>query len=303
MQRLGRRAKAFTLIELLVVIAIIAILIGLLLPAVQKVREAAARIRCQGNLRQVVLALHNFHGERGTFPKAGDVGTELSWHVEILPLIEQGALYSNIDKSIGSYTAANKIQWAQQKVNLYLCPASLTEKMGVGPLDNVNTPDLWANQPPYTTHYYGVLGPKGTNPLTSQAYLVNNLGPHGGFAEQGFFTRDAFRRTSDIQDGLSNTFAVGELSWSNAITGTRYRAWIRGCDSNLTCGGCRNIVNGINTYAIGNFSDVAFGSSHPGGTHFGMGDGSVRFVGERIKLSIYLATASRNGGEADIEAP
>jgi prepilin-type N-terminal cleavage/methylation domain-containing protein/prepilin-type processing-associated H-X9-DG protein len=296
-----RCSPGFTLIELLVVIAIIAILIGLLLPAVQKVRDAAGRIRCQNNLRQVVLALHSYHGDKGRFPKSGDAVNELSWHVEILPQLEQHALYTNIDKGPGLFTAPNKLRWAQEKVGMYLCPSGLLEKMGVGPTDNINTPELWNNQPPYTTHYYGVFGPKGVNPLTGLAYKVENLGPHGGFAEQGFFTRNVSRKMSDVEDGTSNTFAVGESSWFNPITGTRYRAWLRGCDTNLTCAGCRNVVNGINTYAIGTFTDMAFGSSHTGGTNFGMADGSVRFVSERIRLSIYLATSSRNGGEIEID--
>src|SRR5881275_961349 len=92
---------AFTLIELLVVIAIIGILIGLLLPAVQKVREAANRMRCANNLKQLGLGLHNFHGAYGAFPKAGKLSNELSWHVFILPFMEQEALYRQFSFATG----------------------------------------------------------------------------------------------------------------------------------------------------------------------------------------------------------
>src|ERR1700683_2777381 len=102
-----RGRRVFTLIDLLVVIAIIAILIGLLLPAVQKVREAAARAKCQNNLKQIALGLHNYHDSHGTFPKcSAQQGVNLpnvGWHVFILPYIEQPALYSQIDTTATSY--------------------------------------------------------------------------------------------------------------------------------------------------------------------------------------------------------
>src|SRR5262245_14316419 len=191
-----RSRNAFTLIELLVVIAIIGILIGLLLPAVQKVREAAARAKCQNNMKQIGLALHMFHETYGGFPKAGKLSNELSWHVFILPFIEQDALYRQFSLSAGSYCGAGgtgplKNEHAvRNKVLTYLCPSSSAETMLLNPPNFTNPPELVGGQPPYTTHYYGIMGPKGVNPATGQGYTWDNYGSHGGFARQGIFMRD-----------------------------------------------------------------------------------------------------------------
>src|SRR5436190_1582522 len=101
-----RCRRAFTLIELLVVIAIIAILIGLLIPAVQKARATIQRIQCQNNLHQIGVGLHNYENSNGSFPKAGEVTTELSWHVYLLPYIEQRNLYEQFSFAAGSFNGA-----------------------------------------------------------------------------------------------------------------------------------------------------------------------------------------------------
>jgi prepilin-type N-terminal cleavage/methylation domain-containing protein/prepilin-type processing-associated H-X9-DG protein len=300
--RQQNRPSAFTLIELLVVIAIIAILIALLVPAVQKVREAANRTRCQNNLKQLGLALHNYIGEYGNFPAAGDRTTELGWHVFILPYIEQLNLYQQIDTTTrGAYTINGRREFGQTKVVTYLCPSSRAERPLTYSPHNVYTPEFEppnANgSPPYTTHYYGVLGPKGLNPATGSDYLWNNSGSHGGFAQQGVFQQEKVTRILDVRDGTAHTLAVGELSWVNEVSGTRYRTWIRGCHNSTACSSAKNVQNAINTPGIGDFDDIAFGSMHPGGANFCMADGSVQFLSQGINLGVYKSLASRDGGE------
>src|SRR5437667_4384454 len=122
---------AFTLIELLVVIAIIAVLIGLLLPAVQKIREAANRLKCQNNLKQIGLGLHNYHDANGAFPPAGVALTQLGWHVYLLPFIEQDNLYKKFDLTTpGSnyLLSPGRRELGQQRVAVYLCPSALFER-------------------------------------------------------------------------------------------------------------------------------------------------------------------------------
>jgi prepilin-type N-terminal cleavage/methylation domain-containing protein/prepilin-type processing-associated H-X9-DG protein len=296
------RRRAFTLVELLVVIAIIAILIGLLLPAVQKVREAASRLRCQNNLKQLGLALHTYHDAYLHFPPGGVTTSELSWHVLILPYIEQGNLYNQFNLGPGSFDGANgtgphKNEYAANRIAPFLCPSSPVERMEVL---NDDAPELIGGANgvlPYTAHYYGVMGPKGTNPVTGQPYGWMNVGGHGGFATQGVLGKDSKVSLSLIPDGTSNTFAVGELSRTNAPAANRYRSWVRGCDTAPVCAGCRNVVNPINAPSVATFSDIAFGSQHSGGTNFLLADGSVRFVSEGINLDVYKAAASRDGGE------
>jgi prepilin-type N-terminal cleavage/methylation domain-containing protein/prepilin-type processing-associated H-X9-DG protein len=314
MSRQKTPRTAFTLIELLVVIAIIAILIALLVPAVQKVREAAARSECQNNMKQIGLALHNFHNVFQGFPKAGKLTNELSWHVYILPFIEQDNLYKQFNLAPGTFngppnnTGPMKNELALNRISMFLCPSSNVEAMLLNAPNNADLPEVINNVVPYTTHYYGIMGPKGNNPVTGQPYLWNNQGVHGGFALQGIFLQDTVAagnspgpdvgvRIAQILDGTSNTLMVGELSWENNVTGTRYRSWVRGCDTAPVCSGCRNVTNAINNPSIATYNDIAFGSMHQGGTNFLMGDGSVRFIEESINLGTYWALASKDGDE------
>jgi len=307
-----RIRRGFTLIELLIVIAIIAVLIGLLLSAVQSTRKSADVLRCQNNLNQLGKALNLFHENYGGFPKAGKRVNELSWHVYILPQIEQGNLFDLFPLAAGDYTDSDKLTLALNKVPIFLCPSSPIDRQLTTAPNHTNSSEFINGQMTFTTHYYGVIGPKGPNPATGADYIWTNTGSHGGFAEQGIFQRDTkatntnlgpepgFDHTS-ITDGSSNTFLVGEMSWSNPVTGTRYRTWIRGCDNDGVCAGSRNIVNAINSPSIALFNDISFGSTHIAGANFVMADGSVRMVKESIDLEVYRGLASRNGGEVKLD--
>jgi prepilin-type N-terminal cleavage/methylation domain-containing protein len=308
------KRKGFTLIELLVVIAIIAILIGLLLPAVQKVREAAARMKCQNNLKQLGLGVHSYHDTYSRFVPAGNIKIGISWHVGILPYIEQTALFNKVSQTAGNYI--NVVgKWdipVNNRVATFLCPSQTeAEKMILAPTPphNVNLPEVINNQPPYTTHYYGVAGPAGVNPLTAANYINEaNDATHGRMGKQGMFQRTDTVKLESIIDGTSNTLMIGEMSWSpgtitpSNIAGSRFRGWTRGCEDpvvtgSAVCAGIKTISNAINAYSNTLFNEMPFGSQHTGGTNFAMGDASVRFLNASININAYRAAASYNGGE------
>jgi prepilin-type N-terminal cleavage/methylation domain-containing protein/prepilin-type processing-associated H-X9-DG protein len=294
----------FTLIELLVVIAIIAVLIGLLLPAVQKVREAANRMKCANNLKQIGLALHLYHGNEGAFPPGATVSNNLSWHVYVLPYLEQDALYGQIDKGPGPFNGGPnqegpaKNVLALNRLAVYLCP-SATEEHATHPSST-----LLDGRRTYAKHYFGVMGPKGTNPAGGTYQFDPNASGQGGFALQGVLGRDSRVRLGDITDGASNTLLAGEISQP----GGDGASWVRGIAFGTTVAAAngmsasKNVNYGINILltpqSANQFNDISFSSYHPGGAQFVLADGSVRFVAEGINSSVYKAAASRDGGES-----
>ena len=307
---------AFTLVELLVVIAIIGILIALLLPAVQAAREAARRAQCSNNLKQITLAMHNYHAATKVLPPGSIISNNLAWNVMILPYIEQQPLYDLFDFREGPFNGGsnregpNKSIHALNRVEAFLCP-SATRLYATHPSSTLLNPE----RKTYASHYFGVAGPKGPNPFGGTYLVERESNGYGGFALDGVLFKNSAIRIGDVIDGTSNTLAVGEIAWPRGGTygsqdggtdgGGDGANWVRGIAFGTTdaqisgSSSCKNVVDGINVLPT-LFNDISFSSKHPGGAQFGMCDGSVRFVSENVDLLVYKSTASRDGGEVKI---
>lgn len=171
----NRTRYAFTLVELLVVIAIIGILIALLLPAVQAAREAARRLQCSNNLKQLGLALHGYHSAMNVLPPGGLRDNQLSFLVMLLPYMEQEALYNRANFNAGTYFMPGKLDLSVNSISELLCPSCPQRYSN---LDLYNYEEYWPSKDPggkntYTTHYVGIMGPNGLNPFTGQDYEEN----------------------------------------------------------------------------------------------------------------------------------
>ncbi len=292
------RRRGFTLVELLVVIAIIGILVALLLPAVQAAREAARRSECSNNLKQLGLALHNHHDTHKVLPPGGTgpatnaptgptqpypYTANLGWLVYILPFIEQASLYEQFSFT-ANFDAAPNTTLVPTLVSGYQCPSGVVVDSMLGPTGKTN-------------HYYGNMGPRGTNPTTSIAYNTKAGSTHGAISLHGVLGPNTKIRFADVTDGTSNTLAVGEISRKDANC---FRPWTRGWDGNAM-GTAKNVVYPINSTpynGASNFNDVSFMSHHPGGAMVLRVDGSVTFLSQTVAMNVYLSFASRDGGES-----
>ncbi|QDS96729.1 Type II secretion system protein G precursor [Roseimaritima multifibrata] len=288
--RISRRG--FTLVELLVVIAIIGVLVGLLLPAVQAAREAARRMQCSNNMKQLGLALHNYHDVNKRFPPCSiDGGGKIGILVRLLPFMEQQNLFEQV-RYDGNYV--QNLPMAQNRIDGFLCPSG-PEQFSVSTA--ANEADL------YTTHYYGNSGPIGTNAQTNQTYVRDTTRENASFGEyatDGVFQLRSNLRFADITDGTTNTIGMGEVSYEQYKF---YRAWTRGLYwyNGVALLSTKNHKWPINAAKNGGFTmtfnNGGYGSQHPSGAMFGMMDGSVRFVSETIDMTAYRAAASRGSGE------
>lgn len=287
------RSSGFTLIELLVVIAIIAILIALLLPAIQQAREAARRTQCKNNLRQIGLALHNYHDRSRCFPPSTVVARNgadtgwWSWITRVLPDLEQRPLYEQFDLREDIWANCHKYRpYTSQRLAVLKCPS---DPHGEGVFES---DDECAGGEVYAlTNYLGCRGSESQEP-NADGFYPDEISGNGIFAGVNRVTRMAH-----IPDGSSQTILVGERpahpdaywGWWAAGLGVDYH----GLGDNVL-----DVSDGLYQGVPGNYLDLLhYWSMHAGGAHFTLCDGSVRFLSYSIDHDTFLALGSRNGGE------
>lgn len=285
---MGSNRRAFTLVELLVVIAIIGLLVALLLPAVQAAREAARRMQCGNNLRQLGVAMQNYHDTLKTFPPGfmvrGYLGNGTpggwAWGVFLMPYIEQCPLQDRL--SVTEYTLEqvindpNLLPMLQADLSVFRCPSSL-----IGPLrTHQGAPNPKVASANYTC-CRGFFSFTGTTHLTK--------------ANNGLCYGESATRMRDVIDGTSNTFAIGERTAFGAAL-QNDGSWPSWCGPGG--GGAMNTVSSGVSEPPNNTSNGAFSSQHPGGTVFCFVDGSVQFIADTIHASNAGLTTGNLGDPA-----
>lgn len=319
--------RGFTLIELLVVIAIIGVLIGLLLPAVQKVREAANRMKCQSHLKQIGLALHNYESSHGRLPagylstagvgyrdaQTGDWGPGWGWLAILLPYVEQENLFRSLRWDLPCWDATNSTQ-VKLPVPIYLCPSATNPDTTVAITDiNMN---VWQNAVFARANYVHNVG---WNDIWSSPATTNYEDIVTGC--NGVMYRNSRIRFADITDGLSNTVFAGERTpyladavWPGVVPGAKHYSYNQYASSGT--GGPGINYDNAGSYVGANSGPSIYESpqiihppnwpgghtdqmhsQHTGGCNVLMGDGSVRFVEDNIRFSIWQAMCSRSNGE------
>ena len=308
--RPNSRLSGFTLVELLTVVAIVGILIGLLLPAVQMVRESARRTSCQNNLRQIGIAIHLYESSFRELPP-GRIGCDdsgesfglpscppglspeekngASGFVSILPQLELGNLSDQLDindgglwnrdvDDLGWYMCPEKKSGVREEISVYWCPSETASRR-----NSVYTP-VWAATGSYAFSS-GTLGPTATE-------LQNK------YQNDGAFVYKDSRRIGDISDGSSNTFAVGEVIRPDVWESSNIWNYAIG---NADC--LRTTENPLNTQpgtgSVNMLRNGAFASNHPQIGLFLYLDGHVDSVSSQVDLQVYQGASTINGGETN----
>ena len=330
-----RERSAFTLVELLVVIAIIGILIGMLLPAVQQVREAARRSQCQNQLKQLSLGMHNYESAFQHFP-SGVIGDSITsrgfnWGTLILPYIEQKSIHdllASVSDSFTNFTSRDNsvspaVNYEQSVLPIFICPSD-----AVGDL-NERRPSMDNQGPAAKSNYVGVVGPKLPHDLTngginnSSFYEIDGSGvPFPDDATKfryefpGMLFQNSKVSFADVTDGSSNTFLIGERDSAPGILpngdeefrraamwcGTRRVGWLNSSlgptDGNIGYNlNAPYVSSGSDGFNFGQQRWVPFSSTHPGGANFSRADGSVTFVPDGISADAYEFGGTRDGGD------
>jgi len=325
---MSRRA-AFTLIELLVVIAIIAILIALLLPAVQQAREAARRTQCKNNMKQLGLALHNYHDVNRCFPPARlSTNPKYGQMVALLPYFEQGALASKFDvNATAGFAAPVNQPVANTRVTMIRCPSS--------PVDNVikmrNSSSTGSSYGAFITATGSTTDPNDPAIMTGWpsdywvSHAINSSSysmAYGAGKSVLPIMAGVNPQMRDVTDGLSNTIMVSEhagydqhyvkgVGWPMPATDVTldqpgaWGTWLGWCAFQIqtypsytaaTYPTGSSTPSGVGCTINCNNSQGVFGF-HPGGAHVLLGDGSVRMLAEGMSNVVLMGLASRNGGE------
>ena len=295
-----KQSRGFTLIELLVVIAIIAILIALLLPAVQQAREAARRTQCKNNMKQLGLALHNYHDVHTAFPSgwiavdnrvqsAHDGLNGAGWGTMILPYIEQSALYNQFNANLAIHDPVN-VPFINNVLPAWQCPSD--PKPDKWQIEEEGSPGTVLAELP-TANYIGVFGTEeldgcenapGTAPVLANGQCRGN----------GIFYHNSKVQMRDITDGTTNTFIIGERRTDTALGW--FSTWpgmvAEGEEAfQRILGSADHVPND----PVSHLDD--FSSNHTGGAQFVLGDGSVRFISENVDHALYQSLRTIQGGE------
>ena len=302
--------SGFTLVELLVVIAIIGILVALLLPAVQAAREAARRMSCSNNMKQMGIGLHNYHDTYKVLPYGWDNRGRL-WSALLLPYIEQGPLHDTLlpqESGPGNWDFDGSPNEAAcgTILSVYICPSSPNSR----PVTNDGIPGR------VPCSYLGNAGTESSADDTSG--IINPPGPKSleMLVQNGIFSACLTIKLADVLDGLSNTVAIGEAPTDPNFVkdGQSMDHWYIGSPQVDPCGcnggtGGTEFSEAVGTAVVpmnlrfndpaadGRLMELSFGSYHPGGAMFTLSDGSVQFFAETMDFAVYQAVFTRNGGE------
>ncbi|QDT65428.1 DUF1559 family PulG-like putative transporter [Calycomorphotria hydatis] len=322
------KRHAFTLVELLVVIAIISLLIALLLPAVQQAREAARRSQCQNNLKQIGLALHNYHDLHRRLPMGSLYSdTTTPWttsrvtaFARILPMMEQSALFADIDWTAGIHSAPNK-DIRETNMPMYRCPSDPGSKADTG---STRAPTSYVLC--YGSNLDEAGGGGNPNIPVVPGHCTGGYWcriPYNDNTQDAIFSANSYTRFRDITDGLSNTMAVSECIVGGLVIGNQHGTDLNASELNscitATASPEENTFRGeswftgqIHTFLFNTIKtpnpvtpdcrrynsvgNMAARSMHIGGVQVLMSDGSVHFVTENINLTLWQNLGDRADG-------